>query len=120
MERDFRVRAFLYISNQGQAQGLYNHVQGTRMDAVDINPEMPFAEIRKLELGDSFTVTYNLCFPPDKQTEAEGLFNHSKNLPGVSKLPGASPDEETGFVSMERCGHRTKQPCEITERYDVP
>ncbi len=66
--RDLRVRAFLYIENEGVALG---------------------------------------------------LFNHSKNSPGVSPLPGAGEFDETGFVSLERCGHRINQSCEIIERYDV-
>ena len=117
--RDFRVRAFLYMENEGVATGLYNHVLGVVDEAADINPDSPNAEMRLLEIGDNWIVEYDLCFPPDKQGIARGLFNHSKNSPGVSKLPGASEDEETGFVSIERCGHRIQAGCEIIERHEV-
>lgn len=28
-------------------------------------------------------------------------------------------NEETGYVSVERCGHSTGQPCEVIERWEV-
>ncbi len=116
--RDFRVRAFLYIVNEGVATGLYDHVMDVKGEAVDINPDSPNAEMRLVELGDSWIVEYDLVFPPDKQGMAIGLFNHTKNVPAV-KLPGAGEDDEAGFVSLEKCGHRIGVPCEIIERYDV-
>ncbi len=114
--RDFRVRAFLYIENEGVALGLYDHVLDVGDEAVDINSDTPHAEMRLVEIGDAWVVDYDLAFPPDKRGMAIGLFNHSKNIPAV-KLPGA--DEETGFVSLERCGHRTREACELIERYEV-
>jgi len=121
MDKDFRVRAFLYIENEGAARGLYNHIQGGIDDAVDINPDSPNAEWKQLDLNDSWTVTYDLCFPPELQDTAEGLFNHTKNVArnNAIKLPGAEEGDQTGFVSIERCGHRTKQGCELIERYEV-
>ncbi len=120
-ERDFRVRAYLYIENEGVALGLYDHVQDVKDEAVDINPDSPNAEMRLLEVGDSWIVDYDLCFPPDKQGMARGLFNHTKNIArnNAVKLPGADEDEETGFVSLESCGHRIKQRCDSIERYEV-
>jgi len=96
MERDFRVRAFLHIENEGAARGLYNHIQGVMGEAVDINPDRLNAEMRMLTLNDSWNVKYDLAFPPDKQDIAEGLFNHTKNSPGVSKLPNTDEFDETG------------------------
>ena len=121
MERDFRVRAFLYIQNEGRARGLYNHIQGVMSEAVDINPETPQAEMKQLDINDSWTIAYDLCYPFEFQSEAEGLFNHTKNIAinHAIKLPGASELDEAGFVSIERCGHRTKQSCELIERYEV-
>ena len=116
--RDFRVRAFLYIENEGVAVGLYDHVLDVKDDAVDINPDTPHAEMRLVEIGDTWIVEYDLAFSPDKQGMAIGLFNHSKNISAV-KLPGAGEGEETGFVSIERCGHRIRASCDITERYEV-
>ena len=113
--RDFRVRAFLYIKNEGVAIGLYDHVMDVKDDAVDINPDTPHAEMRLVEIGDSWIVEYDLAFPPDKQGMAIGLFNHTKNIRAV-KLPGAS--DETGFVSIERCGHRIRESCEVIEKYE--
>ncbi len=52
-ERDFRVRAFLFIENEGVARGLYNHVLGVKDDAVDINPGEPNAEMRYVKLEDT-------------------------------------------------------------------
>lgn len=119
MDRDFRVRAFLYIKNEGVALGLYDHVQDVREQAVDINPDQANAEMRKLEIGDTWIVEYDLAFPPDEHGLAIGLFNQSKNINAV-KLPSAGEREETGYVSLERCGHRIEQSCELIERYDVP
>lgn len=117
--RDFRVRALLYIENEGVAVGLYDHVLDVKDEAVDINPNKPNAEPRKVEIGDSYVVEYDLAFPPENQGMAQGLFNYSKNLSGVSKLPNPDEGQETGFVSIERCGHRIKESCEIIERYEV-
>lgn len=117
-ERDFRVRALLYIENQGVAQGLYNHVLGVKDDAVDINPNMPNAEPRKVEIGDAWIVEYDLCFPLEHEDVAIGLFNHTKNIP-VIPLPGAGEGEETGFIWIERCGHRRRESCETIERKEV-
>ncbi len=104
--RDFRVRAFLHIENEGVARGLRNHVDAVSVDAVDINPGAPNAEPKSLRLNDTWEVTYDMCFPPDKQAEAEGLFNHTENVP-----------RDHGYGSIERCGHRTKQPCEVVETW---
>ncbi|KKN22971.1 hypothetical protein LCGC14_0909740 [marine sediment metagenome] len=116
--RDFRVRAYLYIKNEGVALGLYDHLIDVKDEAVDINPGMSNAEMRLVEIGDSWIVDYDLAFPPDKQGVAIGLFNQTKNIKAV-KLPNAEEGEETGFVSLERCGHRIKESCEIIERYNV-
>lgn len=117
-ERDFRVRAFLYILNEGVALGLYDHVIDIQDDAVDINPDSPAAEMRLVEIGDAYIVEYDLAFPPEQQGMAIGLFNQSKNIPAV-KLPTEDEYGETGYASLERCGHRIGQPCSVIERYDV-
>ena len=49
-ERDFRVRAFLYIENEGVATGLYDHLLDVKDEAVDINPDSPNAEMRLMYL----------------------------------------------------------------------
>ncbi|KKM47226.1 hypothetical protein LCGC14_1558860 [marine sediment metagenome] len=116
--RDYRVRAFLYIENEGIALGLYDHVLEQKEDAVDINPDTPHAEMRLVEFGDAHIVEYDLAFPPEEQGKARGLFNHSKNINAV-KYPDAEEGMQTGYVSLERCGHRIKESCEIIERYDV-
>ncbi len=116
--KDFRVRAFLYFENEGVALGLYDHVLDVKGEAVDINPNSPNVEMRLVEIGDNWVVDYDLAFSPDKKGIAQGLFNHTKNIPTV-KLPNPENGEETGFVSIEQCGHRTKQRCDIIERYDV-
>lgn len=115
MERDFRVRAYLFIKNEGTALGLYDHVLSVEDKAVDINPDKPNAEMKLVEIGGGWIVDFDLAFPPDKQRIAKGLFNHTKNIKAV-KLSG---EGETGFVSIERCGHRIKQGCEPIERYEV-
>ena len=115
MERDFRVRAFLYIKNEGTAIGLYDHVQDIYDEAVDITPNSPTAEMRLLEIGDDWIVLYDLAFPPDRQGMAIGLFNHTKNILTEQACPMRNPC----FVSLERCGHRIAQACEIVERYEV-
>ena len=90
-------------------------------DAVDINPDSPNAEWKQLDLNDNWTVEYDLAYPPELQDTAEGLFNHTKNvaLNNAIKLPGAEEGDKTGFVSLERCGHRIKEGCELIERYEV-
>lgn len=118
-DRDFRVRAFLYIENEGVATGLYDHVLAQKDQALDINPGTPHAEMRILEIGDVWIVKYDLAFPPEKQGMARGLFNHTKNIPAVPLPEGGAEEGETGYVSLERCGHRIKERCDLVERYDV-
>ena len=113
--RDFRVRAFVHIPNEGAARGLEGHVRGPMGDAVDINSGMANQELKTLSLDNHWDVRFDLCFPPDKQDVAEGLFNHTKNVPSV---PSPYP-EEIAFVSMERCGHRIGVSCNITERHEI-
>ncbi len=117
MDKDFRVRAYLFIKSGGIALGLYDHVLDVKGEAVDINSGKPNAEMRLVEIGDGRIVTYDLAFPPNKQGIAMGLFNHTKNIK-ATKLPDTSEDE-TGYVSIERCGHRVGQSCKLIERYDV-
>ncbi len=121
MERDFRVMAFLYFVNEGVARGLYNHVLGLEDKAVDINPALPNAEPKKLEVNDHWTVEFDLCFPTESQDTAEGLYNHTKNVAmnQAIKLPNPDEGQDTGSVSLERCGHRTNQGCTPIERYKV-
>ena len=119
MERDFRVRALLYIEDEIRALDLYDHVLDVKDEAVDINPGKPNAEMRMVEIDDNWVVEYDLAFSPSNQGSAIGLFNHSKNFPGVSKLPNPDEGQETGFVSLERCGHRIGQGCDLIERYEV-
>ena len=121
MERDFRVRAFLYFVNEGVARGLYNHILGQEDKAVDINPGKPNAELKKLEVGDHWTVEFDLCFPPEFQDTAEGLYQHTKNMAiqHATKLPNPANLQDTGSVSIERCGHRIKQGCTPIEKYEV-
>jgi len=115
MEKDWRVRANLYFTNKGRATGLFNHVKGLEPDAIDINPGQPNAEPRFIKVEDHYFVRYDLCFPPDKQDIAQGLYNHTKN---VKSLP--SPDEDIVCGgSIERCGHRIKERCEFTEKFIV-
>lgn len=116
--RDFRVRAFLYIVNEGVARGFYNHIKDVMVDAVDINPGCPNAELRTLVLSDSWKVTLDLAFPPDKQGAAIGLFNQAKNIPAIP-LPNTYEGQETGFASIKRCGHRIGVGCEIIENHKV-
>ncbi|KKM19637.1 hypothetical protein LCGC14_1653570 [marine sediment metagenome] len=119
-DRDFRVRAFLYFVNEGIARGLYNHVLGQEDKAVDINSDEPNAEMKMLDIGDNWTVKFDLCFPPEHQDVAEGLYNHTKNAArNQAQLLPNPGEQDTGSVSIERCGHRTGQGCEITERYEV-
>lgn len=121
MEKDFRVRAFLYFVNEGVARGLYNHVQGLLDDAVDINPESPNAEWKQLDINDSWTVACDLCFPPELQDTAEGLYQRTENMARnhAVKAPTGTVPEDTGLVWIERCGHRIKAGCTIIERYEV-
>ena len=119
--RDFRVRAFLYFVNEGVARGLYNHVLGQEGKAVDINAEAPNAEMKELEISANWTVKFDLAFPPEYQDTAEGLYQHTRNMATnkAIKLPNAGELDDTGSVSIERCGHRIKQRCELIERYEV-
>ncbi len=117
MDKDFRVKAYLYIVNEGVARGLHNHVLGVYDDAVDINPDSPYAEMRHLDLGDTWIVEYDLAYPPDKQDIAEGLFNHTKNT--AINHSTLCPTGAECYVSIERCGHRIKQGCDPIERHEV-
>ena len=113
--RDFRVRAYLYFENESVALGLYDHILDVKDEAVDINPDSPNAEMRLLEVGDNWIVEYDLAFPPKKEGTARGLFNHTKNVPSLPTPEGFAD----AFGSIENCGHRIKQSCEIIERYEV-
>jgi len=112
--RDYRVRANLFFDKEGVARGLFNHVKGVEPDAVDINPSQPNAEMRYVKIENHYIVMFDLCFPPDCQEEAEGLFIHSVNTPSKK-----SPEEDICYVSLERCGHRQGVSCEITDKYIV-
>lgn len=46
----YQVRANLYFTNQGIAQGLYNHIIGVFPDATLINPDQENIEFSILEL----------------------------------------------------------------------
>ena len=106
--RDYRVKAYLFITNAGVALGLYNHVLGLKSIAVDINPDKPNAEMRYVALDNHYFVKFDLCFPPDKEDDARGLYNHTKNTPSQH-----SPTGETCYVSLEHCGHRINEPCKL-------
>ncbi len=120
-DRDFRVRAFLYFVNEGVARGLYNPVLGQEDKAVDINAGQSNAEMKELEIGDNWTVKFDLSFPPEHQDTAEGLYNHAKNaaINQAVELPNPTEEQDTGSVSIERCGHRVKEGCTSVERYKV-
>ena len=114
-ERDWRVRANLYLTNKGVATGLFNHVKGLENDAVDINPGQPNAEPKFVRLENHWEVFYDLCFPPDKQDIAQGLYNHTKNVKS-----NKSPDPMIVCGgSIERCGHRLGIRCDTIGKYIV-
>ena len=116
--RDLRIRAFCYIKDEVKARGLFDHIQDLLVEAVDINPGTPNAELRKVTIGGNWIVEYDLSFPPNKHGIARGLYNHTINLP-LAKLPTSGPDDETGFVTLERCGHRIGKPCKVTKKFKV-
>lgn len=104
--RDFRIRAFLHIKNEGMARGLHNHILGDYENAVDINSGSPHQEMRQLTLNDTWEVHYDLTFSSELEDIATGLYNHTKNI-----------SHTIGYGSIERCGHRIKQPCEIIDNW---
>jgi len=65
-------------------------------------------------------VRCDLCFPPELEGAARGLVKHLKAQVGkaVNINPGTDWAER-GYVSLERCGHRTGEPCEMIEKHDV-
>lgn len=68
-----------------------------------------------------FRVRIDLDFDPANEGVARGLFNHAvaQIAKAVNINPG-SDSQEIGYVSLERCGHRIGEPCEVTEREEVP
>ena len=67
-----------------------------------------------------FRVRCDLNFPPEEEGVARGLINHLWNQTG--KAVNINPDAdnaEMGYATLERCGHRTNQSCEIIENHDV-
>lgn len=105
--RDFRVRASMFITKGGVATGLHNHALSFYDLAVDINPGQANAEMRYVKTDDHYIVNIDLCFPPDMQEEAEGLYMHTMNVPFSS-----------GYVEIHRCGHRINQSCDLIDRLD--
>ena len=65
-------------------------------------------------------IRIDLTFPPDKEGIARGLFTHIKNrMDGAVNINPGGINEELGYVSLERCGHRIGEPCDLVEKHDV-
>lgn len=67
-----------------------------------------------------FRIRCDLVFPSEEEGTARGLINHLWNQTGkaVNINPGTDL-AEIGYVSLERCGHRIGEACEVIERYEV-
>ena len=67
-----------------------------------------------------FRIRIDLTFPPSKEGVARGLLLHIQNQmdEAVNINPGAD-NEEAGYCSLERCGHRIDKPCEVIENHYV-
>lgn len=67
-----------------------------------------------------FRIRCDLTFPPEEEGVARGLITHLWNQIGkaININPG-EPFEERGYASLELCGHRIGESCEIVENHDV-
>lgn len=67
-----------------------------------------------------FRIRCNLTFPPEEEGVARGLINHLWNQ--INKAVNINPgedNEEIGYCSLERCGHRIGETCELIENHNV-
>lgn len=66
-----------------------------------------------------FRIRCDLTFPPSEEGVARGLINHLWNQmdKAININPGRA-NEELGYASLERCGHRIGKTCEIIERFE--
>ncbi len=67
-----------------------------------------------------YRIRMDLSFPPEAKQHMEKI--RDALLPLYRNAIDINPDkpnEEKGFISVERCGHRIGESCEIIERYDV-
>lgn len=68
-----------------------------------------------------FRVRIDLNFDPANKGVARGLYRRA--LAQMAKAVNINPNlpnEEIGYVSLERCGHRLGLECSEIEREEVP
>ena len=116
-EKDFRVRCKLRFSNQGVANGLANHLANQIEKTVNINEGQANQELVYVQVNGTSVVEANLNFPPENEDVSKGVFNHLKGVFDKA-IPPINP-LDIHFISMERCGHRIKELCEVIEKYIV-
>lgn len=67
-----------------------------------------------------FRIRCDLTFPHEEEGVARGLIQHLWNQIGKAvNIKSGESGEEIGYCSLERCGHRINQSCEIIENHNV-
>ena len=67
-----------------------------------------------------FRIRCDFAFPPEEEGVARGLIQHLLNqISKAVRINPGQPNEERGYVSLERCGPRINQACEVIENHDV-
>lgn len=67
-----------------------------------------------------YRVRVDLTFPPGSKRHADALRDTLADLYRyATKVNEGQDNEEIGFISVERCGHRLGLPCEEIIRYEV-
>ena len=67
-----------------------------------------------------YRVRIDLCFSPGQKAKADQLKALIESfLTSAVLINGEKPNEERGFIDVERCGHRLGLACDKLERWEV-
>lgn len=67
-----------------------------------------------------FRIRIDLNFDSANERVARGLYRHAvAQIAKAINVNGIDITKEVGYVSLERCGHRLKLPCDEIERQEV-
>jgi len=67
-----------------------------------------------------FRIRMDLCLPPEASAYADQIRDAlTPFLQYAVVINEGMPNEERGYIEVERDGHRTDQPCQLLARWEV-